>query len=1082
MKRLLMLSAVLLLCSLIVYAGDYDEHDLGKLRAFLSQPSAEEGKLNGAQLGLTASDMATWDDNEDWVEKVAGVQWTESSPKQIRDLRWWSFDNDNLLSGNLDLSGCTSLTDLRCFNPLQTTSDNHGHLTALNVSGCTSLINIRCEYNLLTATSLDISGCTSLRTLICDHNLLMSLDVSSCTALTSLQCDNNPLTTLDVSKLTALTALECFNTTLATLDLSHNPLLVYLACSNNQLTALDLNNNTALDALYCDNNRLTVLDLSNNALLTDLQCENNQLTILDLSNNLLLNRLRCAGNPLSALSVGGNTPLPIVGSNSDGSTYTVLSLPDISQSTLYVPIGSVPAYKAADVWKNFGNIVEIGSTPSIPINLYHAHDKSKLKAILLQPSAEVGKLNGEVLGLTLSELSTLNASEEWVSKVEGLTWSSTSPKQITDIFWANHNTLGGDLDLSGCEGLGGVICDYSSRLSGLNFSDCPKLIYLSCRGIQLTTLNLSGCPSLTTLYCDNNQLTSLDVSNHPILDLVSCHDNNLTELDVSNNPALSDLRCNNNLLTVLDVNNNSALASLECDNNQLTMLDVRTNPSLIYLGCRNNRLSTLDLSNNPSLIRLYCVGNPLTDLTAGWRTPFPSTEPNGEGGTYTYLALPDVSSATLYVPVGSIPAYRSADMWKDFKEILEIGSTSNPEPPVIEYPSDPILGEGEDIIVIDPVVDLGWSSELDASHRDYIYIGDAENTITIVFHFPQANVSGVDQLVELELGAEIVNEFEVPVGLKLSVGSSSVSVSLKLKGRSGLSTLSNSLRNMEDPALRGVITARVPVLGLESSSMELSLYDQFSYLLEYASPGINYGGYLRLNLVGGSPALQMNINGRGWVSAYPDGDYVERAYLGSELSDLSQVGSVIYLKDVNTGSSVTVIPVTTASIPVPPLYRTITLHIPDGIAVESPVSSLVIHRGEYVFKLARPSDGADSLLISLSNSGISVDLSPVITLLADTYHIVLSPVTSNLDVYISFLTSTGNASISPHSVTVSLTGDLLSVLTPYKESITLYSLRGSLLSHTSKEKGSTTINIGHLPKGVLIVRGSSGWTRKVLRQ
>jgi hypothetical protein len=309
-------------------------------------------------------------------------------------------------------------------------------------------------------------------------------------------------------------------------------------------------------------------------------------------------------------------------------------------------------------------------------------------------------------------------------------------------------------------------------------------------------------------------------------------------------------------------------------------------------------------------------------------------------------------------------------------------------------------------------------------------------------------------------------------------------VSLKLKGKSKLSTLSNSLRvYIDDPALRGVITARVPVLGLESSSMELSLYDHFSYLLEYASPGINYGGYLRLNLTGGSPALQMNINGRGWVSAYPDGDYVERAYSGSELSDLSQVGSVIYLKDVNTGSSLTVIPVTSSSTPpIPPLYRTVTLHIPSGIAVESPSSSLVIHRGEYSFKLARPSDGVDSLLISLSNSGISVDLVPVITLVADTYHIMLSPVTSNLDVYISFLTSTGNASISPHSVTVSLTGDLLSVLSPYKESLTLYSLRGSLLSHTSKEQGSTTINIGHLPKGVLIVRGSSGWVRKVFKQ
>jgi hypothetical protein len=345
------------------------------------------------------------------------------------------------------------------------------------------------------------------------------------------------------------------------------------------------------------------------------------------------------------------------------------------------------------------------------------------------------------------------------------------------------------------------------------------------------------------------------------------------------------------------------------------------------------------------------------------------------------------------------------------------------------YPSDPVLGEGGDIIVIDPVVDLGWSSELDASHRDYVYIGDAENTITIVFHFPQANVSGVDQPVELELGADIANEFEVPVGLRLSAGSSSLSVEFKLKARSGLSSLSSSrpvvfdssfppalssvLRVIEDPALRGVITARVPALDISASSMELKLYDRFSYSLEYAAPGINYGGYLRLNLVGGSPDLQMNINGRGWQSAYPNGDYIERAYLGSELSDLSQPGSVIYLKDVNTGSSVTVIPVTTASIPVPPLYRTVTLHIPDGIEVESPASNLVVSHGSYEFKFSRPLDGIDSLVISLSSVGIPVvSIVPSITLVDDVYHVIIPNITSNLDVHLTFLTSTSTVSLS----------------------------------------------------------------------
>jgi hypothetical protein len=65
---------------------------------------------------------------------------------------------------------------------------------------------------------------------------------------------------------------------------------------------------------------------------------------------------------------------------------------------------------------------------------------------------------------------------------------------------------------------------------------------------------------------------------------------------------------------------------------------------------------------------------------------------------------------------------------------------------------------------------------------------------------------------------------------------------------------------------------------------------------------------------------------------------------------------------------------------------------------------------------------------------------------------------------------------------VSLTSDILTVTNPSSESVTVYSLSGTLLYRTSKDQGSTVINVGHLPRGVLIVRGSSGWVRKVFKQ
>jgi hypothetical protein len=68
------------------------------------------------------------------------------------------------------------------------------------------------------------------------------------------------------------------------------------------------------------------------------------------------------------------------------------------------------------------------------------------------------------------------------------------------------------------------------------------------------------------------------------------------------------------------------------------------------------------------------------------------------------------------------------------------------------------------------------------------------------------------------------------------------------------------------------------------------------------------------------------------------------------------------------------------------------------------------------------------------------------------------------------------------SLSLTSSSSLLTISSPCSEVITLYSLGGSLLLEANKEKGSTGIAIGHLPKGVLIVRGSSGWTRKIIRQ
>jgi hypothetical protein len=41
-------------------------------------------------------------------------------------------------------------------------------------------------------------------------------------------------------------------------------------------------------------------------------------------------------------------------------------------------------------------------------------------------------------------------------------------------------------------------------------------------------------------------------------------------------------------------------------------------------------------------------------------------------------------------------------------------------------------------------------------------------------------------------------------------------------------------------------------------------------------------------------------------------------------------------------------------------------------------------------------------------------------------------------------------------------------------------MSGALLYNTHKAPGTATYNIDRLPQGVLIVKGSAGWTQKVI--
>ena len=125
--------------ALSLTASDYNSHDVNKLRAFFAlqgnSPYTNGQAMNGS--GYSIDDPSTWD----------ACTWTSAGR-----LATLTFDNLGWqVVGELDLSGCTGLTEL---------SGTDCSLTGLNVSGCTSLTLVNVTGNSI--TSINVSNTPAL--------------------------------------------------------------------------------------------------------------------------------------------------------------------------------------------------------------------------------------------------------------------------------------------------------------------------------------------------------------------------------------------------------------------------------------------------------------------------------------------------------------------------------------------------------------------------------------------------------------------------------------------------------------------------------------------------------------------------------------------------------------------------------------------------------------------------------------------------------------------------------------------------------------------------------------------------------
>lgn len=129
------------------------------------------------------------------------------------------------------------------------------------------------------------------------------------------------------------------------------------------------------------------------------------------------------------------------------------------------------------------------------------------------------------------------------------------------------------------------------RITSLDLSRCPELVYLDCQVNQLESLDLSKTPKLKVLVCNRNKLKSLELKNHSELKTLDCGTNELTTLELPAGKTLISLFCMENKLTSLDLTKCEGLTKLSCPLNKIEKIAIRKGAPFEFVFFYSNAMS-----------------------------------------------------------------------------------------------------------------------------------------------------------------------------------------------------------------------------------------------------------------------------------------------------------------------------------------------------------------------------------------------------------------------------------------------------------------------------------------------------------
>lgn len=152
---------------------------------------------------------------------------------------------------------------------------------------------------------------------------------------------------------------------------------------------------------------------------------------------------------------------------------------------------------------------------------------------------------------------------------------SDYPALVTFDAWGNKGLY--NVDPTGCPDLQKISID-ATPVKTLDVSKNEKLTILNISDTGISSIDVSHNPFLQQFYCDHMsgtlntgvKISSLDLTNNPRLVYLYASGNNLTEIDLSQNTLLQMLFLNNNKLSSINLDNNYNLVEVQLANNNFT--------------------------------------------------------------------------------------------------------------------------------------------------------------------------------------------------------------------------------------------------------------------------------------------------------------------------------------------------------------------------------------------------------------------------------------------------------------------------------------------------------------------------------